>query len=230
MKNGYIYKISNLVSGKCYIGFTQYPENRWLSHQRNEGSKLVFQAIKKYGLENLIFEVIAGDSLENEDYYIQEHNSMYPNGYNLTSGGNIPPNHKGKTYEEIYGVEGAREQRKKRAKLQKERGGYGPVKHTLETRKKISESVSGKKNPMYGKKQSDETKMKISSKIKGRYNGGDNPNSCRWKLTDPIGTEYIISGTLKQFCIDHNLKYATVRKSYEINRPMRNKWKIEKIS
>lgn len=226
---GYIYKITNDVTNKSYIGFTETPEDRWNAHQRNNGSKLVFQAIKKYGLEHLTFEVIAEDLLENEDSYIVKYNTMYPNGYNLTEGGSRPPNHKGKTYEEIYGTERAVEQRRKRAMLQKERGGYGPEMHKPETREKIRKASAGKNNPMYGKKHGAETIRRMSEKKLGKGVGSANPNAAEWKLTDPTGKEYIIKGMLQAFCEEHDLKYATVRKSYELSRPMRNKWQIEKI-
>lgn len=52
-----------------------------------------------------------------------------------------PPNHKGKSYEEIYGPERADIERKKRADLQLARGGYGPDEHTDITKKKISDAV-----------------------------------------------------------------------------------------
>lgn len=226
--NNYIYKITNIVNNKSYIGYTEDPTARWEAHRHNQGSKLVFQAIKKYSLENLSFEVIAEDTLENEDRYIQKYNTMAPNGYNLTEGGSKPPNHKGKSYADIYG-DNAEEQRKKRHIKQLERGGYGPVKHKEESKKKISEAVSGKKNPMYGRHHSDSSKQKMSQSLKGLQVGEKNPNASTWKLTDPQGIEYIIQGTLKSFCQEQNLPYATVRKSYELSRPMRNKWKIEKL-
>ena len=43
-----------------------------------------------------------------------------------------PPNHKGKTYEDIYGIEKAKHQKQLRSKLQKERGGYGSSRAMLE--------------------------------------------------------------------------------------------------
>lgn len=42
------------------------------------------------------------------------------------------------------------------------------LKHSTETKKKISKNTVGENNPMYGKKQSDETKKKISEANKGR--------------------------------------------------------------
>ena len=42
--------------------------------------------------------------------------------------------------------------------------------------KKRSESIRGEKNPFYGKHHSEETKRKISAKLKGRFTGDKNPN------------------------------------------------------
>lgn len=58
-----------------------------------------------------------------------------------------PPSHKGKSYEEIYGVERAKEQKEKRARLQKERGGYGPKQHSAESKIKFRQINSGVGNP-----------------------------------------------------------------------------------
>lgn len=58
-----------------------------------------------------------------------------------------PPNHKGKTYEEIYGSkERADEQRKLRSELQKKRGGYGPKKHSVASKALIAATSTGNNN------------------------------------------------------------------------------------
>lgn len=67
---------------------------------------------------------------------------------------------KGKTWEEIFGVEKAdkiREQRKLNTR-----------KHSEETKKKLSESKKGSKNPMYGEKLSEEQRKKLSELRKGK--------------------------------------------------------------
>ena len=53
--------------------------------------------------------------------------------------------------------------------------------------------------------------------------GEKNPNARSWKLTSPTGEEYLIKGTLKQFCLENNLSYSTVRTSYYLKRTMRSK-------
>ncbi len=61
---GFIYKITNIVSNKCYIGETKEdtPEKRWQRHiqsiKRNEGCPALKDAIKKYGIEKFKFEVL----------------------------------------------------------------------------------------------------------------------------------------------------------------------------
>ncbi len=153
---GYIYKITNLINNRSYIGYTTNPEERWKGHRHNQGSKLVFQAIKKYGLDKIKFKVIAEDTVNNEQKYIDKYNTIAPHGYNITDGGGLPPNHRGKTYEQIYGnKKTAEQQRLKRHVKQIQAGGYGPVKHSAESKAKISKAVAGKNNPMYGKSQSE---------------------------------------------------------------------------
>jgi len=108
--------------------------------------------------------------------------------------------------------------------------GFGGKRHTEESRKKISEKVAGKNNPSYGVPCSDERKNKISQKAKERYsNGFPSPSAKTWKLTSPEQEEYIITGTLKQFCKEHNISYATMSAAIKYNRtgPRKNGWDIK---
>lgn len=91
-----IYKITNQVNGKIYIGLTtESLQKRWRSHKissRNKNTHL-YIAMRKYGVENFTIEVIdETDSFEElgrlERYYINQYNSQDPNfGYNVTAGG-----------------------------------------------------------------------------------------------------------------------------------------------
>ncbi len=104
---GYIYKITNLINQKSYIGLTtKTPEIRYKEHIRaafNSNDKsyneLLKKAIRKYGIENFIVEEI--DKADNEKelkekeiYWIQYYNTYYlnknSNGYNMTLGGDNP--------------------------------------------------------------------------------------------------------------------------------------------
>lgn len=92
---GFIYKITS-PSNKLYVGQTKrkVPEKRWKEHcQESLSGKThaLSNAIRKYGAENMKFEVIEecpDDTLnEREHFWIEKLNSLRPNGYNLTTGG-----------------------------------------------------------------------------------------------------------------------------------------------
>lgn len=92
----YIYKITNLINGKIYIGKTLLTvEKRWKEHcedykkQRNEKRPL-YSAMNKYGIENFKVEQIeeCSDKIINErEVYWIEHYQSFKHGYNATIGG-----------------------------------------------------------------------------------------------------------------------------------------------
>lgn len=88
----FIYKITNNINGKIYIGLTTKSlEERWIGHLKSYKSKdfALYRAMRKYGIENFkISELEKCDSLEEliekESYYIQNLDSMNPKtGYNM---------------------------------------------------------------------------------------------------------------------------------------------------
>lgn len=91
-----IYKITNKINQKIYIGQSLHPEKRWWEHcQRaitQTDSYPIHLAIFKYGKENFSFEIL--EWTENYDIrekeLIKEFNSLSPNGYNLIEGGHSP--------------------------------------------------------------------------------------------------------------------------------------------
>src|ERR1035437_5610059 len=93
--NMLIYKITNKINGKTYIGQTIRDFNERISeHKRcdKNGCPMLYKAIRKYGYENFKFEIICrASSLEEldrrEEFCIRIFNTLVPNGYNLTSGG-----------------------------------------------------------------------------------------------------------------------------------------------
>jgi group I intron endonuclease len=134
-----IYKITNTVNLKAYVGYSSDVSKRWEDHKKGYGSKLVFDAIQKYGLDNFTFEVLAEDTVDNEDKYIQEYNTMTPNGYNLVEGGGLPPTKQGWT-------PSAETLAKRSASLK-------GIERTDEWRANLSKSKSGANNPRYGIKE-----------------------------------------------------------------------------
>ena len=90
-----IYKITNKVNGKCYIGQSINIKKRLSQHKsqtyRNiHINKILYQAIKKYGIENFTFDIIEKcetNSLDDREKYWIEYYDSYNNGYNGTKGG-----------------------------------------------------------------------------------------------------------------------------------------------
>ena len=107
---GEIYKITNTITNKMYIGQTRSHYlnrgkyrpfgymGRFKKHL-NEASRInldcscryLNSTINKYGMDNFNCELITTCEIseldEYERKYISELNTKYPNGYNLTNGG-----------------------------------------------------------------------------------------------------------------------------------------------
>lgn len=90
-----IYKITNLITGKIYIGQTIQPlYKRWHGHKGSKRTSPLNSSIQKHGHWNFRIEPICSVlSLEHLDelevQLIQYYDCVYPNGYNLASGGTI---------------------------------------------------------------------------------------------------------------------------------------------
>lgn len=192
----------------------EYKENK-IASIRSAG----YEPLIKYVVENIIDENLAYSI---EDMLIKKYGRKgYDKNGILTNicEGKAPPNHKGKTYEDIYGISKAKDQRELRSQLQKARGGYGPKKHSKETIAKIKEKSSGVNNGMYGKTHNEETIKKI---ISNRIlpTGKDHHFSKGYELTSPDNKSYILyGGELKLFCKEHNLSFETFRKNLSDNWP-----------
>ena len=164
--NGSIYKITNLINQKCYIGQSiQEPiRKRWNKHlymARQGHTFPLYNAIRKYGAENFKFELIdtgiqdIGELNNKEESNIILYNSTDRKfGYNLAS--------------KAMGKGSMAESSKEKLRL----ANIGKV-VSYETRKKLSLANSGENNPnfgklgvqspRYGKHHSSETKRKIAA-------------------------------------------------------------------
>lgn len=146
---GYIYKITNPINGKCYIGQTiNNPKNRWHDYKKLKCKTQykLYNALKKYGPENFLYEIFDDSSTNQEeldfleDIYILCLDSI-ENGYNCKPGGRG----RGQQTEEI------------KQKISQKLKGH---KQSIETIQKRHESNKGQKH-------SEETKQKLSSRFKG---------------------------------------------------------------
>ena len=162
---GIIYLIKNKINNKCYIGQTiRTLEKRWKEHSNsNSNGSVINNAILKYLPENFDVSVLIetdNDKLDDlEVKFIKEYNSLYPNGYNIQTGGNLNKKHCNESREKM-----------RLLKLGDKNHNFGKPRDD-ETKKKISENhhdVNGENNPMYGKKHSPETIEKLKEKAKNR--------------------------------------------------------------
>ena len=143
MKTG-VYKITNLVNGKVYIGASKNIERRWWGHKRCTDSP-IHSDLETYGLDNFKFEVLLECP---EDMLCQWERDMIclydsddpEKGYNSK---NDRP-YSLKTSESLKG----------------QKAWNRGIPRSEETRRKISETLKGRR-------VSDETKRKLSEVNKG---------------------------------------------------------------
>lgn len=163
MKYGIIYKITNILNQKCYIGqTTKTAEIRFNQHKRfNKRSKISY-AIKKYGANNFkieTLEIAYEIELEYlEKYYIQIYDSI-KNGYNITSGGKVLRG----AFNPFFGKTHSEKTRKiisEANKIPKPKSDF----HKL----KMSNLYKDKNNPFFGCKHNDESKEKMRKASTGK--------------------------------------------------------------
>lgn len=148
-KRFYIYKHTNKINNKVYIGQTcQKPEYRWGSQGQNYHSSHFKNAIQKYGWDNFAHEILYSNlSLEEankiEELLIKQYNSTNPfYGYNSDKGGiNKTPNNETR-------------------KLQSQSALNRPP-MSIQTKEKLSKVNKGRK-----KTEETKQKMSISAKIR----------------------------------------------------------------
>lgn len=149
-----IYKITNKINNKIYIGKSVNIERRWQQEINGYScNKHLFKSFNLHGVENFSFEILEECKKEilneKEIYYISYFNSTDQNlGYNITLGG-----------DGIVNV--SDEHRKIIAESNKKNPRRKGKKNSKEHRERISNSNKGKK-------LSKEHKEKISNSNKGR--------------------------------------------------------------
>ena len=208
-----IYKITNLINNKIYIGYTKKELKERLYEHSNPRSKNAYKmpivmAIKKYGIENFKIELLEeseNDAYihnEREAYWIKKLNSINNKiGYNLATGGEG-----GGFY---YWNNGKINRRSKECPGDEWTRG---MLVTEESRKLRSAVHKGQISAFKGRKHTQETKEKLSKAHKNIFNGGNNPAAKTIQIISPNGAEYIIKGTIREFCKKHELSYSLYRK------------------
>lgn len=155
-----IYKITNNINSKVYIGQTtktfEERKNAYFNEYKwSKNPRVIIQAMRKYGFDNFTFEIIENNINsqkeldKKERYYIMEiyHSLVNENGYNVECGGN------------------------------------GKGKHTFATRQKISNAQKGELNHMFGKTgELNKTSKKVIELTTGNIYGSASEAARELKL------------------------------------------------
>lgn len=182
-----IYKITNLVNGKIYIGKSVNIENRIQAHKSaaKTGKSKIYRAFKKYGFNSFKIEIVEVLLRENsvlterEIFWIRFYNSKEA-GYNETLGG-----------DGSLGLVQSPEHRKKTAQAAKRMWSDESFK------KKMSEKHKGQNNGMFGKTHSEEAMIVIKQK------------ASEWSRKNK---EYIRQKSVEQFSDPKNREKVSVNK------------------
>ena len=170
-KFGFVYIITNTKSGKAYVGCKQYfigkkkASSKWEMYTGS--SKYLNEDIEKIGKKHFTFEVIAEYKNKRSLQYYEAYYQMKWNVLTAT-------------------IEGSDEQAFYNGYV----GGkfYRPIEsYTSEFSQGCRERNLGDKNPMFGKKRSDEDKEKIKNALKKYYK--NNP-AKKGKDSHSYGTKH----------------------------------------
>jgi len=180
-----VYKITNQVNGKIYIGSSKNIKGRWRRHKsalRNDkhGNPHLQNAFNKYGSDNFEFAIVekivnVEDLIDREQHYMD---TLKPK-YNIRPKANwseMSEETKRKLSKANKGKKLSEKTKKKLSKANKgieitwgkkiSKANQGH-KVSKETRQKISKANSGKNNGNYGKQFTEETRQKMSKASRG---------------------------------------------------------------
>lgn len=192
---GYIYKITNKINDKSYIGKTNDIVRRWKEHRYGHGGTAILsKTFAKYGLDNFEFSIINEQEYatveelnkklsELEVYYIGIYNT-FNNGYNATIGGDGISfyKHSKETIEKIRESNKGKEIPDER--LKKMRVAMLGKHHTPETKEKIRKALLSRDHTIY---------EKMAAKRKGKHRGHDMIMKAAAKRRKPI-LQYDMNG------------------------------------
>jgi group I intron endonuclease len=202
-----IYKATNKINNKCYIGQTvKSLRTRKLSHInlcKNNRINNFYNAVNKYGWNNFKWEVLcecnSKEELDEMEFHYIKQYDTYKNGYNMTLGGD-----KG-----TYGWIPTKETRKKMSISKQNYVPWNKGKHlSEETKKKISKSKKGMVS--YTKLNEDDIreildlyfKYKIKLKNVGQIQRNGVPMSYKRSLSTIIYKEYGVTPQCIERIID----------------------------
>lgn len=229
-KKYHVYKITNKINNKIYIGKTAKnpPQKRFKEHiytaslgPDHKYAKGRFQylhcAILKYSSDNFIFEALESfetdkEALDSEIKYIETYNPNLDRniGYNLTKGG-----------DGVAGWKMSEELKKHHSEIKKiiflgEGNPFFGKQHTTETKRIIGEKAkerdyNGERNPFYGKTHSEEVKNNMIGnqygKLKLRFSNEELLKIRRLYATG----EYWMKDIAKMYGVHRNVMAKAIK-------------------
>jgi hypothetical protein len=172
-KHYYVYLITNKINGKQYIGdhSTSNEDDNYL------GSGIYLKkALKKYGKNNFKKEVLQyfdskKDAFDAQEKYINQFNTLIPNGYNISPKGGHGVS--GCFSEEtIKKFKNLKHTEKTKQIIRKAHLGKSQSEEHIKKRTKAAREnrtyVKGELNPLYGRKRPKDVVEKINKKNRGK--------------------------------------------------------------
>ena len=207
-----IYKITNNIKGKFYIGLSAYPAARWSTHKRRakDGYKSkLCSAMCKYGIDQFSFEIIhwcatREDANELEHFLIKECDNI-KFGYNIQEGGSTAsPSEETRRKIGLAGL-GREVTAETRAKISAGLTGYVRPPMTDETKRKLSETFTGAKH-------SPEAVEKIRKASTGRKYPSRKPQSAEARAKAAAATSVTRTKNAKSvMCVETGEVYQSAR-------------------
>ena len=198
MKLSGIYKISNKINNKIYIGSSKDILDRWADHKKElrhnyHGNPHLQNSWNKYKEESFRFEILELTPLElllvREQEWLDSSGCCDKKiGYNCSKIAGNPPtrNHSDESKKYLSEINSG------------ENNAFFGKNHSQETKNKMKESWTLRKSnvdyisPLLGFKHSEETKRKNSESKKGKYCGDKSVNAkLTWNLVKQIRQDYI---------------------------------------
>ena len=189
-KTWYIYKITNLVNNKQYIGQRLYNGDPLTDTMYMGSGTAIKAAIKKYGKENFTKEILL-DHIADQDnanhleqLFIERYSTLVPNGYNLTTGGKQQCIFSDETKSKMMGRKNwLGKHHTSETRLKMSDAGKGKN-FSVGHRKKLSEALKGSNKNWLGKHHTNESKLKMS--LIHKLIGEKRSNEIIKKLQDAV--------------------------------------------
>lgn len=198
-----VYKHTNKVNGKVYIGITckKDPRRRWAGGSGYRSNPHFWQAIEKYGWDGFTHEILCSglsqqEACAEEIRLIAEYQSQdREKGYNHSPGGENPLVWYSGESHPMYGKH-----------------------HTEETRAKMSAAHSGENHRCYGTHLPEETRRKIGDANRGR------------KLPEWQKQMLVAMNTGRKASVETRLKMSLSHQGHPVSEETRQKIRETKVS